>query len=235
MDAADQFGPGLGGSEAANCAVEGDDVCSGVADGLGGAEVWGDVDVAVGVAGLDDADDRELRDGPKGGDAFDAFSAEAACAAAQDRGCDAGECVEIVQRVAFGGLTGDDETSAQGFEWRVSGGVRALRHGETSLRAAVRLLVIAVRLATAYLLVCDSRYCGCDERGEEIETGQQTRIYFWFGGAFGDGAGWLRVGKGLWCGAAAAGWDTEPRDQQGYLFVLLRSGYGGVGSARIGG
>ena len=65
VDAADEFGPGFGGGEAASGAVEGDDVCSGVADGLGGSEVGGDVNVAVGVAGLDDADDGELRDGRK--------------------------------------------------------------------------------------------------------------------------------------------------------------------------
>ncbi len=63
----------------------------------------------------DDADDGELCDGAEGGDPFDAFGAEAACAAAQDGGCDAGERVEIVQRVAFGGLTGDDEASAKVF------------------------------------------------------------------------------------------------------------------------
>ncbi len=57
VDAGDELGPGFGGGEAAGGAVEGDDVGSCVADGFGGAEVWGDVDVAVGVVGLDDADD----------------------------------------------------------------------------------------------------------------------------------------------------------------------------------
>ncbi len=69
VDAGDQFGPGFGGGEAASGAVEGDDVGSGVADGLGGAEVGSDVDVSVGVVGLDDADDGKLREGAEGGDA----------------------------------------------------------------------------------------------------------------------------------------------------------------------
>jgi hypothetical protein len=89
------------------------------------------------------------------------------------------------------------------------------------LYAAVRLLILAALLATAYLLVCDSRYCGCDERGEELETDQQARIYFWISGVFGGGAGWVRYGEGVWCGAAVAGWDADLRDQQGYLFVLF--------------
>ena len=36
VDTADEFGPGFGGGEAASGAVQGDDVCSCVADGLGG-------------------------------------------------------------------------------------------------------------------------------------------------------------------------------------------------------
>ena len=47
VDAVDQFGPGFGSGEAAGGAVQSDDVCSGVADGLGGAEVGSNVDVAV--------------------------------------------------------------------------------------------------------------------------------------------------------------------------------------------
>ena len=82
VDAVDQFGPGFGGGKAASGAVEGDDVCSCVVTSLGGAEVGSDVDVTVGVVGLDEADDGEFRDGAEGGDAFDAFGAEAACAAA---------------------------------------------------------------------------------------------------------------------------------------------------------
>jgi len=123
VDEGDQFGPGFGGGEAASGAVQGDDVCSGVADGLGGEEVWGDVDVSVRVVGLDDADDGEWREGAEGGDARDAFGAETACSAAQDRGCNAGKGVEIVQRIAFGGLARDDETTAKAFEDGVEGGV----------------------------------------------------------------------------------------------------------------
>lgn len=82
VDAGDEFGPGFGGGEAAGGTVECDDVCSGVADGSGGLEVRGDVDVAVCVVGLDDADDGELRDGSEGGDARDAFCTETSCSAA---------------------------------------------------------------------------------------------------------------------------------------------------------
>ena len=84
VDAADEFGPGFGRGEAASGAVEGDDVRSSVARGLGGAEVSSDVDAAIRVEALDKADDWELRDGAEGGDAQDTFGAEAACAAAKD-------------------------------------------------------------------------------------------------------------------------------------------------------
>jgi hypothetical protein len=142
------------GQGSAGGAVEGDDVCSSVADGLGGAEVGSNVDVAVGVAGLDDAYDGELRDGAEGRDPFNAFGSEPACAAAQDRGGDASEGVEIVQRIAFGGLTGDDEPSAKGVERRVSGGIRTLRHVRLSLRGGYSSQHCWKQL------ICNSRYCG---------------------------------------------------------------------------
>lgn len=84
VDAGDESWPRFGGSETARGAVEGYDVSSGVADGFGGTEVWGDVDVAVCVVGLDEADDREFGDGAEGSDASDAFGSETACSAAQD-------------------------------------------------------------------------------------------------------------------------------------------------------
>ena len=116
VDAADEFGPGFSGGEPASGAVEGDDVGSCVADGLGAAKVWGDVDIAVCVVSLDDADDREFGEVAEGCDARNAFSAKTACTAAKNRGCDAGEGVEIVERVTFAGLNGDDELSAKGVD-----------------------------------------------------------------------------------------------------------------------
>ncbi len=77
-------GQGSAAVRAASCAVEGDDVGSGVADGFGGAEVRGDVDVSVCVVGLDDADDGKLREGAEGGDARDSFRAQTSCSAAKD-------------------------------------------------------------------------------------------------------------------------------------------------------
>ena len=78
VDAVDEFGVGFGGGESSSGAVEGDDVCSCIADGLGGTEVWRDVDIAVCVVGLDDAYDGELRELTEGRDAFGTFGAETA-------------------------------------------------------------------------------------------------------------------------------------------------------------
>jgi len=123
VDSGYEFGPGFGSGEAARGTVEGDDVSSGVADGLGGIEVRSYVDVSVGVVGLDDTDDWELGQRAEGCDAGCTFGAETTCSAAENRGCDSGECVEIVQRIAFRGLTGDDDAAAKLLEWRVEGGV----------------------------------------------------------------------------------------------------------------
>ena len=75
VDAGDEFGPGLGGGKTASGAVQGNDVRSCIGNGLGGVEVWCDVDVAVCVVGLDDADDRELRQFAEGGDPRNPFGA----------------------------------------------------------------------------------------------------------------------------------------------------------------
>jgi len=84
VDTADEFGPGFGRGEAASGAIQGDDVGSCVADGLGGGEVGCDVDIAVCVIGLEDADDGELCEFAEGGDARDPFGTETTCSAAQN-------------------------------------------------------------------------------------------------------------------------------------------------------
>ena len=113
VDSGDQFSPGFGSGEPARCAVEGDDVSSGVTDGLGGTEVGSYVDVSVGVEGLDDTYDGQLRQRAEGCDAGCALSAETTSSAAQNRGCDSGERVEIIQRIAFVCLTGDDDAAVK--------------------------------------------------------------------------------------------------------------------------
>ena len=82
VDAGDELRPRFRGGKAASGAVEGDDVCSCIADGFGGTEIWRDVDVAVCVVGLDDADDGELREVAEGSDARNAFGAETTCSSA---------------------------------------------------------------------------------------------------------------------------------------------------------
>jgi hypothetical protein len=72
-----------------------------------------------------------------------------------------------------------------------------------------------IRLSANRAIVDESK------RGEEIETDQQTRIYFSFGGVFGGGSESVRFGEGVRWGAALVGWDADLRDQQGYLFVLF--------------
>jgi hypothetical protein len=64
-----------------------------------------------------------LRQGAEGCDAGYAFGAKTTCSTAQNRGCDSGECIEIVKRIAFIGLTGDDDSATKLLEWRVEGGV----------------------------------------------------------------------------------------------------------------
>jgi hypothetical protein len=72
-----------------------------------------------------------------------------------------------------------------------------------------------IRLSANRAIVDESK------RGEEIETDQQTRIYFSFGGVFGGGSEWVRFGEGVRRGTALVGWNADFRDQQGDLFVLL--------------
>jgi hypothetical protein len=119
VDAADEFWPGFSGGEATRGAVQGDDVSSGVADGFGGEEVGGDVDIAVLVAGLDETDDRELRELKEGGDTGDAFSAKASGSAAENRGCDTRQGVEVIKWIAFRCLTRNDEAPAKCLKGRV--------------------------------------------------------------------------------------------------------------------
>jgi hypothetical protein len=128
MDAADDLGPGLWFGEAATGAVESDDVCAGMTERLGGLEVRSDVDIAVGVAGLGEADDGEIGLGSEGGDARNAFRTETARSSAKDREGHAGEGVEVIERVAFGCLAGDDESAAKGLEDRIGTGGLAYRH-----------------------------------------------------------------------------------------------------------
>ena len=51
---------------------------------LAESEVGRDVDIAVCVVGLEDADDGELREVAEGGDARDPFGTETTCSAAQN-------------------------------------------------------------------------------------------------------------------------------------------------------
>ena len=91
VDSGDEFDPRFGSDETARGAIDGDDVGSGVADGFGGREVWGDVDVAVGVVGLGDADDREIGLGSESGNTRSTFGTKTACPSAKDGGGHAGE------------------------------------------------------------------------------------------------------------------------------------------------
>ena len=160
VDTRDQLGPGFSGGEAPSGAVEGDDICSCFADGFGGAEVGCDVDLAVSVVGLDDADDGKLRDSTEGSDARHPFGTKAASSAAKNRGCDAGQRIEIVQRVALGGLAGDDDASAKRLDGRVSRGIRDRRHVETFLMLPLRCREQLIALSCRCLLLVKSRYRG---------------------------------------------------------------------------
>jgi hypothetical protein len=84
VDAGNECGEGFGFGEAAERAVEGDDVSACFGDGFGGGEVRGDVDIAVGIEGLGDADDWQRCEGAEGGDARGTFGSETACSAAKD-------------------------------------------------------------------------------------------------------------------------------------------------------
>lgn len=84
VDSGDERGEGFGFGEAAERAVEGDDVSACFGDGFGGGEVGGNVDFAAGIVALGDADDWKCCDGAEGGDACRSFGAETACSAAKD-------------------------------------------------------------------------------------------------------------------------------------------------------
>jgi hypothetical protein len=116
MDAADDLRPRLGLGQTAVSAVESNDVGACVTDGLGGLEVRSNVNVAVGVVGLGDANDGKIGLGSEGGDARNAFGTETASPSAKDRGGHAGEGVEMIERVTIRCLAGNDEFAAEGLE-----------------------------------------------------------------------------------------------------------------------
>ena len=116
MNATDDFGPGLRFDQPAVSAVESDDVGAGVADGLGRLEVRSDVDIAVSVVGLGDADDGQISQGTERCDAWNAFGTETTGSSAKNRSGHASEGVEVIERVSCRCLTGDDELAAERLE-----------------------------------------------------------------------------------------------------------------------
>jgi hypothetical protein len=113
VDAADQLWPWFGLQKTTPGAIKGNDVCPGFADGSSRFEVRRDVDIAILIVGFDDSNDREIGLRAKRDNAFDTLGPEPASSATQYGGRDSDEGIGIIQRIAFVGLTGDDQPSSE--------------------------------------------------------------------------------------------------------------------------
>lgn len=114
MNACKEGGPGLVRTEPAVRAIERNDVGPGLAHGVCGGKIRGDVDVPRGVPQLHKAKNREGGKGAKRSHTLRAFRAQPACAPKQNGGGNSAQRVEIVERIAGRGLAGDDELAFQG-------------------------------------------------------------------------------------------------------------------------
>ena len=148
MNATDNLGPGFGLGHTAVSTVESDDVGACVADGLCGLEIRSNVDVAVGVVDLGDADDGEIGLCPKGGDARNAFGTETTCSSAKNRSGHASKGIEVIERISRGCLAGDDELAAKGLEEGVGGAGLSYRHGRTFFVSRDKSSAIQYRTAS---------------------------------------------------------------------------------------
>ncbi len=128
MKAADDLGPRLGFGQATVSAVESNDIGTRTANGEGRLEVWSNVDIAVRVDGLGDADDGKIGLGPEGGDPRNALGAKSACSSAKDRGCQTSKGIEVIEWVSGRCLAGDDKPAAKGRDYGVSGVGLGYRH-----------------------------------------------------------------------------------------------------------
>lgn len=130
VDAVDELRPGLCLGMACNGAVEGDDVGSGFSEGFCGGEVGGDGGFVSEFALLD-AEDGERGFAAKSGYVVSAVGAEARGSATEDGDGNAGEGVEVIERIAGGCLAGNDESIFErcGKESGCHDAVRALSCG----------------------------------------------------------------------------------------------------------
>jgi hypothetical protein len=135
MNAADDLGPRFGFGQATVSAIESDDVGARTTNGEGRLEVRSNVDIAVRVEGLGDADDGKIGLGPEGGDARSALGAKSACSSTKDRGGHTDEGIEMIEWVSGRCLAGDDNPAAKGRDYGVSGVGLSYRHDRVFLSA----------------------------------------------------------------------------------------------------
>jgi hypothetical protein len=109
VNTADQFGPWFRFKEAPTCAIESDEIRTGVTDSLCRFEVRCDVNVTVRVVSFDDSYNREIGHSPKGSYALGTFSPKATCSTTDDGGRHSGEGVDMIKRIVLSSLAGNYE------------------------------------------------------------------------------------------------------------------------------